>query len=1153
MSQKLALASAVVLLILASVPARGQGEAASAQLSGTVQDPNGSSVPGAKVTLSNPDTGFARQLETGVSGQYSFTLIPPGKYQLKVEKQGFSTYLQSNIQLAVGQSSTLNVQMTLGAVTQTVEVTESAPLLTTGTADIGSEVSTKQATELPLNIRNVYGLVDLDSSVNNSQQNQALNPPGSQGNVDQDIAFFNFGGGRFGTTGFLLDGHWDGAGDWDGTIYVPSVDELQEFKIQTFTFSPEYGWSMGNVVNAITKTGTRSFHGDAYEFLRNNNLDANNFFNNLNGLSRPQFKRNQFGFTMGGPVYIPHLYKQRDKTFIFGLYEGLRQQTPTTLLTSVPTTAQRTGDFSQTFNPDGTLATIYNPFSTNLVNGQYVRTPFAGNVIPANLLNPVAMKLLQYYPQPNRPGNSLTGANNFVGTAGLPTNSDQYTIRVDHNISDKQRLFGRWSQKRQFKQLAGEFFGANDPGGNGTLAPDNRFDGGLGYSYVFSPSLVMVANFGWGRWAEGRLPQGVPFAPSSVGLPGYLDNFGGPGAFPAVSISGYNALGSGGLNSTPREARTYSVDFTKSMSGHTFSFGFTGITFILDTFNTPQASFNFGPDFTQGPFPTTASSTTGNAVASFLLGTGDSGGITQTAEAAFSKKFYGWYFNDDWKITSKLTVNLGVRYDIQTAPTDRFDRLSYFNFGTSPLNAQVPGLNLRGNLVYTGGGNPRGVYDPQYNNIAPRVSIAYSPTSKLVARAGFGIFYTPAMEFGDYQGLSLNGFTQTTPYVGSVDGVNPTNLLSNPFPTGLLQPPGKSAGGATNVGQNVNAVLRNRPTPYVDQWTVNLQYEVANTVLQAAYVGNHGVKLPFGSSFELNQLPPSDLSLGNALLQEVPNPFYGIITSGQLSGKTIPYGQLLRPFPEYTGVEQVQNPGGFSWYNALQFSANRRFSNGLQFLVSFTWSKYLDNTEGPEGWTNGQAQSVQNWYDTSLEKSLMINDIPRSLVMSYVYELPVGKGKKLATKNKLADGVVGGWQVAGISSFKDGFPLTVTNATNNSNSFGGNQRPNIVGNPGLSNPTIYQWFNTAAFAQPAPFTFGNAPRTMGYLRAQGMINTDATLQKYFQLWNEASRLQLRAEFYNLFNRTQFFAPGTTFGTSTFGVVPGALPARSIQFGLKLYW
>jgi hypothetical protein len=1153
MTHRLSLSSLLLTAVVA-LPAWSQSEAVSARLDGTVQDVNNATVPQAKVTLSNPDVGFSREVTTGDNGLYSFSLIPPGTYQLRVEKTGFTTFLQSNIVLAVGQSSTLNAQLQVGNVNQTVEVTAQAPVLNTGSADVGSEVSSKQAVELPLNIRNVYGLVELDSSVNNSQQYQALNPPGSQGNVDQDIAFFNFGGGRFGTTAFLLDGAWDGAGDWDGVIYVPSVDELQEFRIQTNTFSPQYGMSMGNVVNAVTKSGTRSFHGDAFEFLRNNNLDANNYFNNLEGLTRPQFKRNQFGFTAGGPVYIPHFYKQRDKTFIFGTYEGLRQQTPTTLVTTVPTALQRSGNFSQTFNQDGSLAVIYDPFTTQFVNGQYVRTAFAGNVIPQTLLNPVSLKLMNYYPASNRAGDPITGANNYVGTAGLPTDSDQYTIKVDHNVSEKQNFFVRWSQKRQFKQLEGDFFGASDPGGNGTLAPDNRFEGGLGYTYVFSPTFVMSLNFGWGRWVEGRKPQGVPFDVTQVGLPASLNSYNGPGAFPSINITGYQGLGSGVLNATPREARTYAADFTKNLGSHGLSMGFMGIDFVLNTFNSAQASFNFSPDFTQGPFPTSANSDTGSGVASFLLGTGDnsSGGISSSAEAAFSKKNYGFYFNDNWKFSKNLTLNLGVRYDIQTAPTDRFNRLSYFTFAPNPISSQVPGLNLPGDLQYVNG-SQRGVYNTNYNDIAPRVGLAYSAFSHLVFRAGYGIFYTPAMEFGDYQGLTLNGFSQTTPYVGTLNGVTPQNLLSNPFPTGLLAPVGEANGGATNVGQTIDAVLRNRANPYVQQWTANVQYQIGNTVLQTAYIGNHGVKLLFGTTYELNQLPTADLALGNQLLAPVANPFYGVITSGALSGPTVSYGQLLRPFPEYTGVEDVQAPSASSNYNALAISANHRFSNGIQFLVSYTWSKYLTNSEGPEGWTNGQALSVQNWYNNSLEKSFMSDDIPRSLVASYVYQLPVGAGRKFAPSNKIVENIIGGWQVAGVSSFKDGFPLSITNATNNSNSFGGNQRPNIVANPTLSNPTIYQWFNTAAFTQPAPFTFGDVPRTMGYLRSQGTINSDMTLQKYWRLWNEASRLQLRAEFFNLFNRTQFFAPGTTFGTSSFGVIPGALPARSIQFGMKLYW
>jgi hypothetical protein len=394
-----------------------------------------------------------------------------------------------------------------------------------------------------------------------------------------------------------------------------------------------------------------------------------------------------------------------------------------------------------------------------------------------------------------------------------------------------------------------------------------------------------------------------------------------------------------------------------------------GINFYLTTFNSAIATFNFTPDFTQGPFPTAANTNTGSAAASFLLGTADNNqsAISYSAQAAFSKKDFGFYFNDDYKVTRSLTLNLGVRYDLQTAPTDRFNRLSYFTFDQNPISSQVPGLNLPGNLNYVNG-DKRSVYDSSLKDFAPRAGLAYSPIKPLVVRAGYGLFYTPAIEFGDYQGLSLNGFSQSTPYVGTLDNVTPQNLLSNPFPSGLLAPVNEASDGATNVGQNINAVFRHRPTPYVQQWTANVQYQAGNTVFQAAYIGNHGTKLLFNETFELNQLPTADLALGNQLLAPVANPFYGVIPSGSLSGQTIPYGQLLRPFPEYTGVENVQPTSASSSYNALGLSANHRFSNGLQFLVSYTWSKYLTNSEGPEGWTNGNAQAVRNWYDTHVER-----------------------------------------------------------------------------------------------------------------------------------------------------------------------------------------
>lgn len=1162
------------LAIVTGKTANAQTQAFASSLSGIVTDNSGAAVPGAAVTLSSKQTSFSRTFKTASDGRYSFTLVPPGTYALKVEKTGFRAYSQSGVVLAVGESATQNVTMQLGTMTQQITVNAAPTILNTSNANISSTVTGRQTVELPLNLRNVYGLVSLNSSVNNSQQNQALNPAGSQGDADQDIGFFNFGGGRFGTTAFLLDGAWDGAGDWNGTIYVPGVDETEEFKIQTNAFTAQYGWSMGNVVNAITKSGTSSFHGDAWEFVRNSAWDANFFFNNATNTPQPQFARNQFGFTMGGPLYIPKLYKQRDKTFIFGEFEGLREATPLTLTATVPTSAMRGGDFSGFLGGQiGTDALgrpvlkgqLYNPFTTRAVTqGQvdpatglvatqsgFIRDPFSGNLIPSTMVDSVGGNLLKYWPAPTGAGT----INNYTASGGAPTAQTAYTVRVDQNISDKSRMFARWSQKFEYKQLTGEFFGTNDPGGPGTLAPDDRFDAGFDYNRVFGPTLVMSINLGWARWVEGRVPQGVPFAPSTVGLPAALDTFGGPGAFPSVTVDGESALGSGSLNSTPREARSYSIDFTKVAGPHTMDIGFMGVGFYLNTFNSSQASFNFPLNMTQGPDPTTANPATGYGFASFLLGTGNSGSITDSARAAFEKNFEGWYFQDDWKATRKLTLNLGVRYDFQTAPTDRFNRLSWFDYGaTNPISSQV-GMNVPGHLVYTTPAN-RGVYNPQYTNVAPRVGFAYSPVSKLVMRGGFGMFYIPAMEFGDYQGLTLNGFSQTTPYVGTVNGITPVNLLSNPFPSGLLLPPGNSQGALTNVGFSTPGIERYRPTPYVEQWMYGIQYEVSpNNMLDVTYAGNHGVKLPLTETVPFSMLPTADLALGTALLQQVPNPFFGHITNSGcgLNDSTVEQGQLLTPYPEYCGVNNVQIPGGRSSYNALQVNFTHRWSSGMQFLLSYTNSKYLDDSSGSEGWTSGSSANYENIYNMRNEYSLDIDDIPQSFVASYIYQLPFGKGQRFGgNSSKVVNAIVGGWQVSGITTVKSGFPLGITAASNNLNNSGGAQRPNLVGNPKLSNPGIDEWFNTAAFAQPAPFTFGTVPRTMPSLRAPRYYNWDIAGEKYWY-FGEKAHLEFRAEFFNAFNQVNLYAPNTSFGSPEFGTITDASPARDIQFALKLFW
>ncbi|MGH9444401.1 MAG: carboxypeptidase-like regulatory domain-containing protein [Terriglobia bacterium] len=1154
---------------------QAQTEAFAASLSGVITDASGRAIPGATVTLSDTHAGFSRTFTTGPDGRYSFTLVSPGTYTLKAEKTGFRVYSQVGVVLAVGETASQNITMEVGAITQQVTVHAAAPILNTSNANIASTVTGREAVELPLDLRNVYGLVSLNSSVNNSQQNQALNGGGQTGDADQDIAFFNFGGGRFGTTAFLLDGAWDAAGDWGGIVYVPSVDDTGEFKIQTNAFTAQYGWSMGNVVNAVTKSGTSSFHGDAWEFVRNSAWDANFFFNNSANIPLPEFARNQFGFTMGGPLYIPKIYKQRDKTFIFGEFEGLREAQPVPFTGSVPTTAMRGGDFSGFLGPQiGTDALgrpilsgqIYNPFTTRQVTqGQvdpvtgltatqsgFIRDPIPGNKIPTASFDPVAQKLLQYWPLPTGPGT----VNNYSASGGVPSSQTDYSIRVDQNISDKSRMFARWSQKFEYKQQTGDFFGTNDPGGPGTLAPDDRLDGALGYNHVFSPTTVMSVDLGWARWVEGRVPQGVPFDPSIVGLPSALNAFGGPGAFPSITIEGETSLGSGVSNSTPREDRSYSIDFTKVAGAHTLDIGFMGVGMISNSFCSSQANFGFSAGTTEGPNPVTGNPATGEGFASFLLGTGSGGsGVSLTASAAFEKNFEGWYVQDDWKVKRNLTLNLGLRYDFQTAVTDRFNRLSWFNpAATNPISSQI-GMNVPGELVYTSPSH-RGVYNPQYTNLAPRVSFAYSPISKMVMRGGFGMFYIPAMEMGDYQGLSLYGYSQNTPYVASVNGITPTNLLSNPFPGGLLLPTGNSLGSLTNEGFYNQGPELHQPTPYIEQWAYGIQYAISpNTMLNATYVGNHGVKLLLDTVQGIDELPTADLALGDNLLQQVANPFAGHITQSGcgLNDPTIVKSQLLLPYPEYCGVGYTQPPEARSSYNALQLSFRHRWSSGLQMLLSYTNSKYLDDSDGPEGWTSGVSSDYESVYNLRNEYAPDIDDIPQSFVASYIYQLPVGRGRHFGSlMSKPADALIGGWQVSGLTTAKEGFPLGLTAATNNLNNDGGTQRPNIIGNPHLSNPTVNEWFNTAAFGEPAPFTFGNAPRTMPNLRAPGLYDWDIAAEKYFSL-SEKARLQFRAEFFNAFNRVNLYAPSTSFGAPGFGVITLSNPPRDIQFALKLLW
>jgi len=1196
---------AVLAWFLGGTNLGAQNQQVAATLSGAITDPTGLALEGAKVTLTSAENGITRHFVTQEDGLYSFTLLPAAVYTLEVDVSGFKDYKQHGVSLEAGQTARQDVRLAVGTTSETIEVTAQAPLLNSDNANISSDISARQLVETPLNLRNIISLAELNSSVSNTAEEQVVGAPGISGSADQDVSFLNFGGTFFGTAQYLLDGTWDTRLDWGGVLYVPSLDDVQEFKIQTNAFTAQYGFSSGNVINVVTKSGTNQIHGDAWEFYRNSAYDARYYFNNQN---QPAFHRNQFGATIGGPII-------KNKLYFFAYFEGLRQATPATFLSTMPTSNERTGVFTASLGArTGTdylgrpiySGEIYNPFSTRQVacggvdrvtgdsvtcpagaTTEYIRDPVSGNisngsgvtnVIPAGLMDSIASKIAgsNYWPAPTT--NALI--NNFTAASSAAAHSNEYSGRIDYNLSINDRLFGRWSQKYEQKINFPTYYGASDPAGPGVVAPNNRYSVDIGYTHIFSPTLTMNANLGVNRHVEQSVTQSFGYKSSALGLPSFIDGI--APSFPEIQPQSYAPLGAqAGLDNylVPQTLWTGSVDFTKIHGKHQLSFGFMDVWARIDGGHYQNTVLPFLTTSTAGPDPQNSTPGTGDGFASFLMGVGSSTTLANVGSGtgynkfpATDKNLLGWYPQDDWKIAPKLTINLGLRYEIQAAPTERGNAQEYFDFNAvNPISTAV-GTKYPGELVFNSSSN-RGLYDTQYKNFAPRIGAAYRLRDKLVVRGGYGIFFVP-----NYYGQGPNiGFSQGTPWVTSLNGgLNPFTTLSgnsalncsngatstpcqSAFPNGQVLATGNSLGGLTDVGFGLNPVVNNvRPSAYVQQWMTGAQYSLtSNDLVDISYVGNHGVHV-LSQYLEWNEMPASDASLGSQLLNPVANPFYGHITSSGcgLNLPTVPMGQLLRRFPEYCSVTEAPPAVGGSTYNALQATYTHRWHSGLDLNVSYTYSKFMDDVQGAAGWAfPGSGSSVRNSYNLAAEHSVDVTDTPHSVVVNYNYELPFGTGKLLGGGwSRPMNAVLGGWQWSGIITARSGLPLSITPATNNTAGFGFNQRPNLVPdvNPVPQNQSITDWINSAAFAQPAAYTFGDAPRFLSNLRAPKFFNYDMGIEKWLGL-GEVRKLQLRFEMFNVFNHPDFFEPDTNLGDNNFGTITAAYPARSVQFGAKFYW
>ncbi len=679
-----------------------QSRSTTASLSGTVTDPAGALIPSATVRIVSGDNGVTREFVTDAAGQYSFALLPPATYTLTISARGFNTVKQS-LTLATGDALADNIKLQVGSASEQVTVESVAPLLQTENANISTELASKQIEELPLNLRNVLSFATLDSAVNVQGDRQLLGAGGSEDTADQDYSFLNFGGGYFGTNLFLLNGGYDVAQGWGGILYVPAPEDTEEVKITSYSFSAEYGFSTGNVISLATKAGTHDWHLVADEYLRNDALDANLYFNNLAGTPKPRDHRNQFGIAGGGPLYIPGLYRQRDKTFFFANYEGLRLNGSLSYGAQVPTTAQLGGDFSSqlTTTSLGTdclgrpiyQGQIYNPYSLSACpSGASVRNPYPGNIIPTSgvgAIDALANKFAtgHYWPAPQNPTNLF----NFNTTATAPTTSNEWGIRIDHNFNTNNRIYGQFSNKHEGKVQTGAFYG-DDVAGPYVFDPNNRMFGVLGYSHVFSPTMVLSSTLFFIRNPGGNVVQGYPFKPSSLGLPSVLDSW--TPQFPQVAFGNtfsgagfYAPLGAtqgSGQASFPQNNGSLTVDVNKTLKTQSISVGYMGIWQTDDGGRLAPTTFNFSNAMTAGPDPSQLTNGTGDALASFMAGAGNSGvgsGGSTGVNAFPAPTYYmhGMYVQDDWKVKPRLTLNLGFRYELQMPPTARHNQQAYFD------------------------------------------------------------------------------------------------------------------------------------------------------------------------------------------------------------------------------------------------------------------------------------------------------------------------------------------------------------------------------------------------------------------------------------------------------------------------------------------
>jgi hypothetical protein len=1158
-----ALSVPVLFLMTCSLAVPAAAQDFRGAITGRVLDPSAAALPGVTVTATSLSTNVASSTTTNSEGSYTILYLTPGFYRVAAELQGFKKLQRENVEVRVGDRVTLNLTLDVGQMEETVSVVAETPLLELGNASAGQVIDEKRISLMPLSDGNPFTLSRLVPGVAYTGDLKFSRPFDNAGtsSINAD--------GSTGGNEFSLDGSPNMASG-RRVAYVPPAGAVQQFKVQTAAFDAADGHTAGAMVNVTLKSGTNSLRGEGYYYLRDDKLSATDFFVNKSGSEKPELSYERFGGHTGGPIRVPG-YSGRDRTFFFSAVEWLYDEFPEPGSRTVPTEAQRNGDFSALL---GQGIRIYDPLTARQVGSRVVRDPFPGNIIPADRISPISREVLKYYPLPNEAGNAQGGNNYFTVN---PRTDDFYSLafRVDHRLTDKQQMFVRYTRNNR-KEARGAAFGEV----NGVVPTGNflfRINDGITADHVYTMSGTTLLNVraGWQRFQEPNVRQHEgQFDPATLGFPASTTQyFGSAQYFPQFDLDQFTDIGDSLGGSTTHSIYSFQPTYTRLMGQHSIKAGYDLRLYRERSFNPGRlaGAYQFRGNFTRAQ--DNGSNLFGQDLAAFMLGQPTGGGIDINAERLNNQLFHGVFIQDDWKVTDRLTVNLGLRYEYEAAPSEAanqnvrgFDPAAAVSieaaakaaYAANPIpEVAPPAFNVRGGLQFASDSN-RAFWNADGNNIQPRVGFAYAINDRTALRGGWGIYTVP---FVFSNGIYMPGFSQATSIIPSPDsGLTFRANLANPFPDGLLQPAGASNGADTNLGQGVGrfAPLDFRNSHNM-RYTIGIQRELPHQwMFDIAYAGSRGYDLV--TELDLNPVPAQYLSTSrerdqaviNFLGQDVTNPFRGLVPGTGLNNPTTDRSNLLRPFPHFTGVTSWDNTGT-SGYNSLQTKIEKRFTRGYTILAAYTWSKFTEKV------------ARLNATDTELAERYSTSDVPHRFVISGVWELPFGSGRRWGSSaSGLVDGFIGGWSLQAIGQMQSGRPFNLGNLY-----FNGDLNSLEADYSVDKNDPVFDiggfYFHDAAVQtggvdDPAKQRADQRknlgsniryfPFTVDGMRGQGLHLWDISVVKQVR-FGDRLRAQFHVEFLNAFNHPVFNNPNTDPSNASFGKVTSQnnLP-RDIQFAAK---